>query len=260
MNVKIAATSKDMLEVYPHLQKEKGWKKFAGEFDKKKHIENRKKAMSAFKPKQSEQVLELKAYCDTILRDGLFSKIRRNDEGEPDFMSHDDWTSRRIDAAIQLAQKVMTCFSETDDGKSLRNALRAEADKKGAPRMRRDKGSAPAIVLFAFLKFLHRERQLPTKKELNIESNRLRKCQELGEGERAFGQRLAYNGTDQIVYDSFVSDYGQDEKPVWRFRAVPVDQWDVKQWEQSSRLAEHTSPLGLKDLPEAKKDRGKRGR
>lgn len=267
MKRKKISTSEDLLENHPQLAQEKGWDKFAREFDKQKCREYRMEAMAAYKTRESEQVQCLKKLCQNVLNDGLSAEFKRTEGGGREQISQEEQTRTRIDAAVQLARKVLECFESTTTGNSLRSAMRSAAEKGGNPWVRQDKASPAAIVLNSFLKFLNRERKLPTKKEVNIESNRLRSCVEIvefGNEERHFGERLVHNGETWIVYDCFVSDIdwdvGGETKVVWRSRAVPSEQWDVTQWKQSSRLTEYSTPLGLKGLPEANEDKGKKAR
>lgn len=250
-------TLSDLLEDHPELEHQKNWQKFAEEFDKEECIKERRKVMSAYRPKQGEQALHLMQLCHIITSD--LAAFRRAEESPLDL-----WSKTRIDAALELTRKVMECFENTDEGKSLRNAMRAVAEKKRSPEPRRDKASPASSVLFAFKKFVDRERRLPTKKELNIESNRLRKCVKMGNRERQFGEQFNENGNELVFYDSIITDLDRDADDkiinTWKFRAVPLASWNEPQWEASSMLAEYSTPLGLKGLSEAHGDKGKRSK
>ena len=178
-------------------------------------------------------------------------------------LTRDEVARERMNAAVELAKKVELLLSPSKEGKKLRNACRAEAERKEVPRNRQDKADASAVVCFAFLKFVHREERLPSKKELNVEANRLAKCEVGGIGERQFGEAVQRDGIKWLVYDSiskieFNSDH--DMNMGWEYRIVPFLRWDEPKWEKSSGAAEYTTPLGLKGLPEAHEDKGKKDR
>jgi hypothetical protein len=167
----------------------------------------------------------------------------------------------QLNAAVELAKKVEMLLSPEKEGNQLRNALRAEASRREIPRHRQDKATPGAVVCFAFLKFVQREKRFPLKKELNVEANRLSKCEVGGIGKRRFGEQFQRADEKFFVYDNISHfDYkcvGDEIR--WEFRVVRAVEWDTTKWAESSGLAEYTTPHGLKGLPEAREDKGKRG-
>ena len=60
-----------------------------------------------------------------------------------------------------------------------------------------------------------------------------------------------------MVYDNISHfDFGEEDEIKWEFRVVRAGEWDKLKWQQSSGLAEYTTPHGLKGLREAHEDKG----
>jgi len=250
-----------LLSEYPELANCSEWKKFATEFDKPSCIRKRSDARKAFRPEMKEAVKEMDEHCQFILNGERIANFGRTKaDGSNGWWSREEIALGRIVSAVALAQKVQLLFSPSKEGKKLRNALRAEADRREVPRNRQDKASCSAVVCFAFLKFVHRAKRLPLKKELNVEANRLAKCEIEDTGKKQFGEICERDEVNWKVYDC-ISEFdfeADDDEIKWKSRVVPLDAWDRPKWESSSGLAEYSTPLGLKGLSEAHEDKGKK--
>jgi|GEM_PF-3051244 len=248
--------SGSLLSEYPFLEQDPGWRTFVDEFDRPQHVKKRMQAIRSFQKEPSASVKELESHCRTIL-----SKIAawcpRNADGTREFLTRDEAVRVQLNAAEELAKKVKILLSPEKEGNQLRYALGAEAKRREIPRSRQDKGSPAAIVCFAFLYFVRREERLPSKRELNVEANRLSTCELGGTGKRLLGEVFPSGREKFVVYDNISHfDFGEEDEIKWEFRVVRAGEWDKLKWQQSSGLAEYTTPHGLKGLREAHEDKG----
>lgn len=246
-----------LLVEYPFLAGEVGWDGFVREYDDPPCIKKRADALKAFRPQMGQAVSEMDEFCQVILnKKGLARRGRPNSI----LYTSLDEVRERITAAVALAEKVELLFSPCREGAKIRHALKAEAKRRAMPPLKYDKATPATVVCYSFLRFVHREECLPTKKQLNVEANRLTYSEGGPLAEMRFGEVFHRGGMEYRIYDCVRNSgtWEDDTGKTWfECRIVPSFQWDQPRWPTVSGMTEFTTPLGLKGLPEAHNDKGK---
>ena len=259
------STSKDLLKFYPFLEQQKEWAKFAEEFNKPECRKNRIKAARALRiPEQPEAIGEILHHCNWVLHGEILSFLPEiGDDGNERFLSPKQVAISRLKAATSLAEKVELLLSYTDAGAELRSGL-----ERAIKRLQYQPDTRSIMDAFnAMCLFIRREERLPSKKELNIEVNRIKKCnvEHIMEDLPSFGQiimreeSVLRNGrpvcakVSYRVYD-FTKGYGIDDEYNecrWiQCRLVPRECWEESYWVDTSEI---WKPGGFSGLPKGRK-------
>lgn len=265
MKRRAVSNSKDLLEFYPFLEDQKGWAKFATAFDKPECKEKRRNAARACRrPVTSRKVKDMRTLCSWIRHGELLSCMPNlNGDGQQVDLSPVGVTRRRLQDACSLASAVEMILSDSEGGRILRQAIE---DEIAALRFQPDTRSIYDACI-ALFRFISREERLPTKKELNREVNRMKKCNVVHVMEKRpqFGDtikrlvptlnegRMIETEMQYRVYE-YEKNHGVDDNwnEVYWFecRLVRDYEWGNPYWADTSDV---WKPGGLSGLPKAGK-------
>lgn len=255
------AKAEDLKRICPRIDRDAGWAAFVTEFDNPKHCANRQKsANSCLKPKQHSLIREIEHLCMiTRTSETLAFPPQFSPDGSKFYLTEEQATKKRIDASITLAETVWLLLSPSKNGEGLRRKFKAEAGRKSKGAKKR----SMTDLCLALLEFIRREERLPTKKELNIEANRLHHCLHGYSAEEVHGKIIQPKGTTSVadllvVYDCGpVTAFDESRNLVTRMecRIVPYHEWEEPRWSVTN-YSDLSTPCGLKGLPEAHKDKG----
>ena len=255
------AKAADLKRICPRIDRDAGWAAFVKEFDNPQYCAKRlDSANHCQKQKQHTEIRETERLC-MIIRNGetLAFPPQFIPDGSKFYLTEEQATKKRIDASIALAEKVWLLLSPSGHGERLRRMFEAEAERKSKGA----KKQSMTDLCLALLEFIRREERLPTKKELNIEANRLHHCLHGYSAEKVHGNTIQIKGTTSVadrlvVYDCGpVTAYDESRNLVTRMecRIVPYNEWEEPRWGVTT-YSDYSTPCGLKGLPEAHKDKG----
>lgn len=236
-------TSEGLCQRYPHLREADIWPQFAAHYDKEDCREHRLKMWdltnppSAYDPSPSV----LRSFADAVLgkNDIIAAMPCILDDGTiGDGQSVAEF---RQDAAERLANAVLSFL----DDKNRMKALAAEVTKE--PK-RKGRKTAVAQAIRAFLFFLSRTgARLPTKKELDIEANRMRKATKRilkPTKPCRYGDLIPFEGAS---WRAFATSQKQT-----KLLLVCPSQWEERLWGKSDFANSVLTPAGFTGLPEGK--------
>ena len=256
------STSKDLLQFYPFLERQKEWAKFAEAFDKPECRKNRGKAARALEaPEQPDEIREMLNHCNWVLRAETLSLLPKiDDDGKASFQTPEQDVESHLKAATALAEKVELLLSDSEAGAEMRSGVeQAVKSLKHRPDTRSIIDAFKAMCLF-----IRREQRLPSKKELNIEAFRMKwnECHVMEERPK-FGQLITLEKSTldkgQVVsrevpyrvYD-FKECYGLDDEyneGKWiECRLVRDVSWNELYWKDPREI---WKPGGFSGLPKA---------
>jgi len=258
------STSKDLLRIYPFLEQQKGWGKFAEEFDKPECRKNRAKAARALKaPEQSDEIREMLNHCNWVLRGETLSVMPEiDDDGKESFLTPEQVAEVRLKAATSLAEQVEMLLSDTVAGAEMRSGV-----EQAIKRLRHQPDRRAILHAYnALCRFIRREQRLPTKKDLNIEAYRMTWNEpHVMEDRPKFGQFIALEKcvmenrrpvSSVVVYRvyDFIEHHGMDdqynERKWIECRLVRAANWEDLYWIDTREI---WVPGGFSGLPKAGK-------
>ena len=256
MKRKTVSTSKDLLNVYPFLEGQKGWTKFANEFDKPEYREKRAKDGRAIRaPKQPNSIRELLNHCTTILRGEMLIGFSNLDDPTERVWTAEDEMKERLKSASVLAEKVECLLSDTREGDRLRAAV-----EKDITRLRTIAPARNSMDAWkALFVFIEREGTLPTKPQLNWEVNHIahgRMDWFVTNSTMKEGDPVVANGKKYRAYGCY-DDYRTDDQYRQFFgvgcKLVPEHEWQQPYWIPTENRAHIFTSCGLKGLPDGPK-------
>jgi hypothetical protein len=218
-----------LLAECPGIDKSPGWRSFSREYDEPENRDYRLKSWMESRPgySLSLRLIDMRELALHVVNEQI----------------ENDTSRSKLEASEKLARIILELLSK--NGVDELASLAKEAMEMHRP-IREERNVAD--VVWSLVRFCSRTGNLPKKKELNIEANRIdvliRKKLKLEtiplEKEMFFGK--IYENRHRVY--SFIED---EEFAVIHF--CPKNQWEIERWEKSD-YSKILKKAGLKELPQ----------
>lgn len=251
-------SSKGLLQAFPFLQEQKGWERFAKEFDRSECRKARSKASRATRgERESKLICELKTHVSVIRNRHIldsFSFI--HDDGTETYSTEEEKQKRILKSAEFLSDQMNLLLTISENGDKARRALTKEIDRKTRKLDQRN----ITDVFEAFLNFVQRESRLPSKKELNSEANRIEESKKNAPipGKRKFGDEIKKSDSraDRFIVFHCEEKHGDGMGENWLWhqcQIVRANEWESPRWDEADFSKKILKPAGFAGLPKAGK-------